>query len=75
MAVSPAVLALRIPVGRVSAFNCSRAGEESNPGAHHGQVSGVDGDDDEGGRLALPGFPVGVEVSGGEDANIFGVEE
>jgi len=35
----------------------------------------VDGDDDRGGSLALPGSCVGVEVSGGEDANVFGVKD
>jgi len=35
----------------------------------------VDGDDDGGGSLALPGSCVGVEVSGGEDANILGVKD
>jgi len=34
----------------------------------------VDRDDDGGGGLALPGSLVGVEISGGEDANVFGVE-
>jgi len=35
----------------------------------------VDGDDETGGGLALPGFCVGIEISGGEDANIFGVKD
>jgi len=46
MAVDPAVLALRVPIGGVGAFNCARSGEETNRGAHCGDVSGVDGDDD-----------------------------
>jgi len=75
MAVTPAVLALRVPVGRVGTLNRARSGKETNRGAHRENVPGVDGDDDGGGSLALPGTCVGVEVSGGEDANVFGVED
>jgi len=75
VAVTPAVLALRVPVGRVGAFNRMRSGEEPNREAHPQKVSRVDGDDNGGGSLALPGSCVGVEVSGGEDANVFGVED
>jgi len=49
MKVTPAVLALRVPVGRVGAFNGSRSGEETNRGAHREHVPRVDGDDDRGG--------------------------
>jgi len=35
----------------------------------------VDRDDDGGGSLALPGLSVGVEVPGGEDAYVLGVED
>ena len=35
----------------------------------------MDGDDDGGGSLTLPGPCVGVEVPGGEDANVLGVED
>ena len=35
----------------------------------------MDGDDDGGGSLALPGWRIGVEASGGEDANVLGVED
>jgi len=35
----------------------------------------VDGDHDGGGRLALPGLCVGIEISGGEDANVLRVED
>jgi len=75
MAVSPAVLALRVPVGRVSTFTCSRSGEKSHRGTHRGYVSRVDRDDDGGCSLALPGLRVGVEISGGEDAYVLGVED
>jgi len=34
----------------------------------------VKGDDDGGGRLALPGLCVGVEISGGEEAYVLGAE-
>jgi len=74
MAVSPAVLALRVPVGSVSAFNCLRSGEESNRGAHREYLSWVKGDDDGGGSLALPGLCVGVEISGGEESYVLGAE-
>jgi len=75
MAVTPAVLALGVPIGRVGAFDRARSGEESNPGVHRENVSGMDGDDDGGGSLALPGLCVGVEVSGGEDTTVFGVKD
>jgi len=75
MAVAPAVLALSIPVGRVGALDRARSGEESYRGAHRVNVPGVEGDDDGGGGLALPGSCVGVEISGGEDSNLFGVED
>jgi len=75
MAIPPAVLALRVSVGRVCTFNSSRPGEELNRGAHHRYVPWVDGNDDGGGRLALPGLCVGVEISGGEDAYVLGVED
>jgi len=74
MAVAPAVLALSVPVRTVGAFNRARSGEEPNRGAHRENVSRVDEGDDGGGSLALPGSCIGVEVSGGEDANILGVE-
>ena len=74
MALSPAVLALRIPVGRVGAFNSLRSREETNRGAHREQVPWMDGDNNGGGSLALPGLWVGVEVSGAEDAYILGGE-
>ena len=35
----------------------------------------MDGDDDGGGRLALSGLCVGVEVSGGEDPYVLGVDD
>jgi len=35
----------------------------------------VNRDDNGGGRFALPGSSVGVEVSGGEDAYVFGVKD
>jgi len=35
----------------------------------------VAGDDDGGGHFALPGLYVGVKISGGEDANVLGVED
>jgi len=75
MAVSPAVLVLRVPVGRVSAFDSARSGEESNRRAHRKYVPWVDGNDDRGGSLALRGLCVGVEISGGEDAKVVGVED
>jgi len=75
MAISPAVLALRVPVGRVSAFNSSRSGEESNRGARCKHVAWVDGNDDGGGCLALTALCVGVEISGGKDAFVLGVED
>jgi len=75
MAVSPAVLALGVPVGRVRTLNSSRAAEESNRGAHRKHVPWVDGNDNGGGSLALPGLCVGVVISGGEDAYVLGVED
>ena len=35
----------------------------------------MDADDDGGGRLALPGFCIGIEIPGGEDANVLRVED
>ena len=35
----------------------------------------MDGEDDGGGSLALPGSCVGIEVSAGEDENVFGVKD
>jgi len=75
MAVAPAVLALSVPVGGVGALNRARPGEESDCGAQRGNVPGMDGDIDGGGSLTLPGPCVRVEVSGGEDANVLGVED
>jgi len=75
MAITPAVLALGVPVGRVRAFNSSRSGEETNRGAHGRHVPSVDGEDNRGGRLALPGLCARVEISGGEDAYGLGVED
>jgi len=74
MAVSPAVLALRVPVGRVSACICSRSGEESNRRAYREYVTRVNGNDDRGGSFALPGLRVGVDICGGEDAYVFAVQ-
>jgi len=73
--VAPAVLTLCVPVGRVGTFNCPRSGEESNRGTHRGYVTRVDRNDDGGGSLSLPGLSIGVEISGGEDAYVFGVED
>jgi len=75
VAESPAVLTLCVPIGRVGTFNSSRTGEESNRGAHRKHVPLVDGDNDGGGRLALPGLCVGIEISGGEDAYVLRVKD
>ena len=75
MAVPPAVLAMRVPVGRVGAFNFSPSGEESNRGTHCEYISRVDGNDDRGGSLALPRLCIGVEISRGVDAYVFRVED
>jgi len=72
---TPAVLALRVAIGGVGALNRSRAGEEAYGGTHRWDVPGVDRDDNGGGRLALPRVSVGIEVSGGEDAYVLGVED
>jgi len=72
---APAVFALRVPIGRVGALNHSRAGEEAYGGAHCWDVPGVDRDDNGGSGLAFPEVSVRVEVSGGEDAYVFGVED
>jgi len=50
-------------------------GEEADRGAHCLDVPGVAGDNDAGGKLALSGLPVRVEISGGEDTYVFGVED
>ena len=75
MTVSAAVLALRVPIGRVGPFDCSRTGEKSDSGAHHWEISRVDRNDDRGGHFAFSRFSVRVEVSGGEDANVLGFED
>jgi len=75
MTVSPAVLTPRVPGGRVGALDSPRAREEPDRGAHREHVPWVDGDDDGGGGLALPRSCVGVEISGGEDTNVLGVED
>ena len=75
MAVSPAVLTLSLPIGRVCSLNCPGGGEKTDGGAHCWDVPPVDGDDDGGGRLALPGLRVGVEISGGEDPYVLGVKD
>jgi len=75
VAETPAVVALRVLVGRVGAFNGARSGAGSDRGAHRENVSGVDRDYDGGGSLALPGSCVGVEVSVGKDANVLEGED
>ena len=72
---APAVLALCIPIGGVGAFNRPRAGEKAYGGAHCWDVTRVDRDDNGGGSLSHPALGVGVEVSGGEDAYVLGVED
>ena len=75
MAETPAIVALRVPVRGVGAFNGTRSGEESDRGTHRENVPWVGGNDDGGASLAFPGLCVGVEISGGEDANDLGVED
>jgi len=75
VAQSPAVLTLHIPIGRVGALNSSQSGDESNRGTDRKYVPWVDGDDDGGGRPALPGFCVGIEISGGEDVYVLRVKD
>jgi len=75
MTVAPTVLTLRVPGGRVGALDRPRVRKESDRGAHREHVPWVDGDNDGGGSLAFPGSCVGVEISGGEDTNVFGVED
>jgi len=75
VAETPAVLALRVLVGRVGAFNGARSGAESDRVAYRENVFRVDRDDDGGGSLALPGSCVGVEISGGKDADVLGGED
>jgi len=72
---TPAVLALCVPVRGICSFNRPRAGEKAYGGAHCWDVSGMDGDNNGGGSLTHPGLGVRVEVSGGEDAYVLGVED
>jgi len=72
---TPAVLTLCIPIRGVCAFDGPGAGEKAYGGAHCWDVAGMDGDDNGGGSLTHPGLGVRVEVSGGEDAYLLGVED
>jgi len=72
---TPAVLTLCVPIRGVCAFDRPRAGEKAYGRAHCWDVAGVDGDDNGGGSLPYPGLGVRVEVSGGEDAYVLGVED
>jgi len=75
VAVTPAVLALGVPVGGVRVFNSLRSGKESNRGALRRHVPWVYGNSDRGSSLALPGCCVRVEIFGGEDAYVLGVKD
>jgi len=72
---APAVLELRVSIRGVGPLNCSRAGNEAYGGAHCWDITRVDGDDNRGGNLAFSRLSVGVEVPGGEDAIVLGVED
>jgi len=72
---SPAVLALRVPSGRVCTLDRPRKGKETARGAHCWDVAGVDRDDDRRGGLAFSRLCIRVEISGGNDANILGVKD
>jgi len=72
---TPAVLTLRVPIRGVCAFDRPRTGGKAYGGAHCWDITGVDGDDNGGGSLSHPGLGVSVEVSGGEDAHVLGVED
>jgi len=75
VAETPAVPALRVPIGRVWALDRSRAGKEADREAQRWDVSVVDRDDDGGGCLAFPRLYILVKISGGEDPNVLGVDD
>ena len=75
MTEAPAVPTLRIPIRGVCTLDRPGTGEEANGGAHRWDVPGMDGDDNGGGGFSHPGLGIRVEVPGGEDAYVFGVED